>query len=285
MNWERNKKIAITLSVAFFISSLIYIIVYNRSLPNPIYIIPISKNENMIIGLTLILSLLPYSIFAYYHDKWLEGIDKNVPRLLQDVTEDVRSGQTLISALEQNTKGYEPITTPLEHALIQFKLTSDYHSSFTWLGEQLKRPVAKQMAALFIEAYEAGGRVAEILQDSVDLFKSIDENRMSRYTKTKPYVIVVFVSLAIFLGISWIILNRFLIPMNLQTQDILGPSSMGLNLLDIKYYSSILFWCAIVESIFGGLIAGKISKGKIASGLYYSVIMMFVTLLFFNYII
>lgn len=286
MNLERAKKYAVSLSIIILTLSLSYLFIFEGYYPHPPYWIPITRRENTFIGLSLLITLFPYSILVYYRDKWLDGVDQNVPRLLQDVTEDVRSGQSLIAALEENTKGYGPITSPLERALIQFKFTSDYSASFKWLGEQLVRPVAKQMAAIFIEAYEAGGRVAEILQESVNLFKSIDENQTARYTKTKPYVLVVFVSLGVFLGISWVILNKFLIPMNLQTQEILGASyNYGLKLLDIEYYSAILFWCAMIESILGGLIAGKISKGKTSSGLIYSVIMILVTVLFFNHII
>lgn len=285
MNWLSAKKNVILLSIVFLTFSLINLFYFERFFPHPPYWIPVDQRENTIIGLSIIFTILPYSLLVYYRDKWLEGVDQNVPRLLQDVTEDVRSGQSLITALEQNTKGYGPITLPLERSLTQFKFTSDYNSSFRWLGEQLIRPVAKQMAAIFIEAYEAGGRVAEILQDSVNLFKSIDENQTTRYTKTKPYVIVVFVSLAVFLGISWVIINKFLIPMNIQTQILGATYNNNLKLLDIEYYLAILFWCAMIESTLGGLIAGKISKGKTSSGLIYSVLMIFITVIFFNYII
>lgn len=212
-------------------------------------------------------------------------MDQNVPRILQDVTEDVKSGQSLITSLEENAcENYGSITKPLQRALIQFRFTSDLTNSMKWLGERLQRPAAKQMTAIFIEAYEAGGRVAEILQDSVHLFRNIDENRLNRNTKTRPYVLVVYISLGIFLIISWIIFNRFLIPMNTHTQTVTNNFGLNLRLLDMDYYRSILFWSALTESIIGGLIAGKISKGKTLSGLIHSVIMMSMSLSFFAFL-
>jgi hypothetical protein len=236
--------------------------------------------------MSIFIILLPYAILQYLKDKWLEDVDRNVPRLLQDVTEDVKAGHSLIIALEQNAlEDYGSISLPLQRALTQFKFTSDLSGSMTWLGNNLIRPAAKQMAAIFIEAYEAGGRVNEILHDSVKLFKSIDENRVNRDTKTRPYVLVVYVSLGIFLLISSVILNRFLIPMNNNSQTITDfTHGFNLKLLSMDYYRSILFWSAIAESILGGLIAGKISKGKTISGLTHSMIMLFVTIFFFTFL-
>jgi flagellar protein FlaJ len=286
MEWNDNyKKGAIILSVIILVFSIIYVTLYNEFIPSPPFWIPISQEINSVIGLCLFLSILPIAVTQFLGDRWLDSVDQNVPRFLQDVTEDVKSGQSLIVSLEENAKeDYGSITVPLQNALSQFKFTADLARSMNWLGDKLKRPVAKQMTSIFIEAYSAGGRVSEILQSSVTLFRSIDENRQDRRIKTRPYVIVVYVSLGIFLVVSWVILNRFLIPMNTHTQTFTDASGFNLRLLEMSYYRSILFWTALAESLIGGLIAGKISKGKVASGFIHSVILILSTLCFFTFI-
>ena len=72
--------------------------------------------------------------------------------------------------------------------------------------------------------------------------------------------------------------------MNNHTQIVTNNFGLNLRLLDMEYYRSILFWSALTESIIGGLIAGKISKGKTLSGLIHSVIMMSVSLSFFTFL-
>jgi hypothetical protein len=54
------------------------------------------------------------------------------------------------------------------------------------------------------------------------------------------------------------------------------------NVLDIHFYASILFWASMVESFFGGLIAGKIGDRSYSAGLQHSIILIVVTLVFFN---
>jgi hypothetical protein len=51
---------------------------------------------------------------------------------------------------------------------------------------------------------------------------------------------------------------------------------------DINYYASLLFWASALESIFGGFVVGKIVDGNLTAGLRHSVILMVVTLVFFN---
>jgi flagellar protein FlaJ len=286
LEWNsKYQKRAIILSIAILILSIAYIILFQNFIPSPPFWVPISQEINTIIGLAFLFSILPIACAHYIGDRWLDSVDKNVPRFLQDVTEDVKSGQSLIISLEENAKeDYGSISIPLQNALLQFKFTSDLSRSMNWLGDKLKRPVAKQMTSIFIEAYSAGGRVTEILQSSVTLFKNIDENRQNRRIKTRPYVIVVYVSLGIFLVISWVILNRFLIPMNTHTQTFTDTSGFNLRLLDMDYYRSILFWTASAESLIGGLIAGKISKGKVSSGFIHSVVLLSITILFFTFI-
>ena len=279
----RYKTVSLSLSVSLFIISLFYIIYVKGFFPSPPYMIPLSQDMNSLIGSLLILSLLPIAIYQYISGNWLDNVDHNIPRFLQDVTEDVKSGQSLIISLQENAKeDYGSLSVPLRRALTHFKLTADFKASMTMLGNSLKRPVAKQMSSILIEAYSSGGGIIDILQSSVSLFKSIDDNHNNRKIKTKPYIVVVYISLGLFLIISWVILNRFLIPMNTQTQNVTVLSGLNASLLEMAYYRSILFWSAITESIIGGLVAGKISSGKISAGILHSVLLLVISVSFFT---
>ena len=284
MEWkDKYTTASIFISTFFFIISIVYLVYVKEFFPSPPYMVPINQEMNSQIGSLLILCLLPVAITQHFKENWLDSVDHNVPRFLQDVTEDVKSGQSLIFSLQENAKeDYGSLTTPLQKALTHFKLTADLKNSMTMLGNSLKRSVAKQMSAILIEAYSSGGSVIDILQSSVTLFKSIDDNRNNRKIKTRPYIVVVYISLALFLIVSWVILNRFLIPMNTQTQSVTVLSGLSTGLLEMAYYRSILFWSAITESLIGGLVAGKISRGKISSGILHSVILLTITVSFFT---
>ena len=192
--------------------------------------------------------------------------------------------QSLYNALENATKhDYGPITKELDSAMVDFRITSDFTSSMKRLGENLRRPNAKRLTTILIEANETGGRIDDVLETSIDLFTNLDEYRQERESQIGPYVLLVYVGSIIFLIISWTIINQFLVPIiNVSTQEHVAESGLLKHLLDLNYYKSAMFWAAVIEGMVGGLVAGKITNGRINGGLIHSVILMGISIIFFN---
>ena len=123
----------------------------------------------------------------------------------------------------------------------------------------------------------------EVLDASVDLFSSLDEYREEQYSNMRPYMMTIYMATIIFLIIVYVVLHQFLTPLCVTSADVtVKESGLLAGLLDINYYTSILFWASIIESIFNGLIAGKIGDRTLSAGLRHSVILITLTLVFFN---
>lgn len=96
-------------------------------------------------------------------------------------------------------------------------------------------------------------------------------------------MMTIYMATIIFLIIAYVVLHQFLTPLSAaSTGTLVEESGLLAGVLDINYYTSILFWASIIESIFGGLIAGKIGDRTLSAGLRHSVILTIVTLAFFN---
>jgi flagellar protein FlaJ len=273
---------AVSFSVFFVLLSLL--IIQRVYVPTSPYFIPIDQRLNNSIILGLIVALVFPAIVETNNIRWLRQVDENTPRLLMDVTEAVRSGMPLIQALEgASTRDYGPISQPLAKAMVKFRMTSDLESALKGLGDSLIQPVVRQMSTILLEAYETGGRVIDVLSTSVELFSNLAEYREERVSQTRPYIFVVYLGTLIFLVISWVILAQFLGPLHAAATDP-GLEQTGIlrSLLDIKYYKAILFWAAVMESVFGGLVAGKIGSGRISAGLLHTVMLLSTTVAFFN---
>jgi len=273
---------AVSFSVFFVLLSLL--IIQRVYVPTSPYFIPIDQRLNNSIILGLIVALVFPAVVETNNIRWLRQVDENTPRLLMDVTEAVRSGMPLIQALEEaSTRDYGPISQPLSKAMVKFRMTSDLESALRGLGDSLIQPVVRQMSTILLEAYQTGGRVIDVLSTSVDLFSNLAEYREERVSQTRPYIFVVYLGTLIFLVISWVILAQFLGPLHAAATDP-GLEQTGIlrSLLDIKYYKAILFWAAVMESVFGGLVAGKIGSGRISAGLLHTVMLLSTTVAFFN---
>ncbi len=247
-----------------------------------VYIIPVDMGLNYSILLSLLIIITPPAIVELNNDRWLKQVDKNIPKLMMDVTESIRSGMPMIRALEEaSQRDYGPISRKLEIAVVNFNLTSDFDGSMRWFGESLIQPSGKRMATILTEAQRAGGKMIDVLETSIAMFTSLAAYREEKESQISPYIVLVYVSSLIFLFIGWVLITQFLIPMSKQSTNTPGiPNILG-GMLSIEYYKSIIFWAATVEGLIGGLVAGKISNSKIFSGLLHSAVLISITYLFY----
>lgn len=267
-------------------TALVFLALYilqGQYIPQYPYIIPINMSTNYYIVFCILIAITPPSIIELNNSVWLKQVDKNIPILMMDITESVRSGMPMTRALEvASQRDYGPISEKLETAVVNFNLTSDLQASLTWFGDSLLRPSGRRMATILLEASNSGGRMMEVLDTSINMFTSIDEYKDEKQSNISPYILLVYVSSLIFLFIGWVVVAQFLDPLAKQNLNVQGASSLIGNMLDINYYKSIIFWAAIVEGVVGGLVAGKITDSKIAAGLVHSVFLIVITIAFYR---
>ena len=285
MYFKQKYRIAVwAVSGSVGISIMLIPILLGLYTPQGPYLIPLSQKVNNIMGFGLVISFAFPAIVEFNNYRWGRQVDRNIPRLLRDVAEAVRSGVTLPRAIEEaSQRDYGPISKELEHAISMFILGASWEDSLMSLAQRLRRPSGLRLSTILIEAHQTGGKMIEVLDASVDLFSSLDEYREEQYSNMRPYMMTIYMATIIFLIIAYVVLHQFLTPLCGASADVtVKESGLLTNLLDLNYYTSVLFWASIIESIFNGLIAGKIGDRTLSAGLRHSVILIILTLVFFN---
>ena len=287
MYFEKKYRQAVWVtSLAVAVVMFALIIINRQYVPEYPYLIPLEMKVNYAITIAILVAITPSAVIEYSNNRWLKQVDENIPRLLTDLAESIRSGMPLVRALEEATKrDYGPVTGILETAVVNFNLTSDLEGSLRWFGEKLLRPNGKRLATILMEAYNSGGRMMDILETSIQMFTSVDEYREDKQANIGPYVLLFYVSNLIFLFIGWVVVDQFLTPLSQQNINTPGVASLIGNMLSINYYKAIIYWAAIVEGIVGGLVAGKIINSRVLSGLFHSVILTVITYQFFIFFV
>jgi archaeal flagellar protein FlaJ len=274
--------------VSMAVGVLSSIIVLLSGLYTPIapYMIPMDMKANYAFALCILVAITPPAIVEMNNNRWLQQVDKNIPRILIDITESIRSGMSLIKALEATSKrDYGPVSQQLEVAVVHFNLTSNLEESLNWYGDSLLRPSGRRMSTILMEASRSGGKMLDVLETSIQMFSSIDEYKEEKKSTVSPYVMMVYVSTLVFLFMGYIMISQFLGPLANQNVNIPGVSQLVSKMLPLGYYKSIIFWGAMIEGLIGGLVIGKISNSKVASGLIHSVTLILITYLFYNLLI
>jgi flagellar protein FlaJ len=285
MYFEQKQRIAVYavsgLTGLFLMLIPVLIGLYSPQSP---YLVPLSQKVNNTMACGLVIALSLPAIVELNNYRWGRQVDRNLPRLLRDIAEAVRSGVTLPRALEEaSQRDYGPISKELERAISMFIMGASWEESLMSLAKWLRRPSALRLSTILIEAHQTGGRIIEVLEASVNLFSSLDEYREEQLSNMRPYIATVYMAVIIFLIISGVVLHQFLAPLY-QVSAGVNVQETGLlsGILDANYYASILFWASSIESVFGGLIAGKIGEKSLSAGLLHSVILLVITLVFFN---
>lgn len=285
MYFEQKHRIAVwAVSGSVGLAVMLVPVILGLYAPERPYLIPLSQKTNNIMAFGLIIAFAPPSMVEFSNYTWGKQVDRNVPRLLRDITEAVRSGLALPRAVEEaSQRDYGPISRELERAVSMFILGASWEESLMSLAHHLRRPSALRLSTILIEAHQTGGRIVDVLKASVNLFSSLEEYKEEQFSNMRPYIVTVYMAAIIFLAISHVILYEFLAPLyQVSTGATVEEPGLLTGVLNINYYTSILFWASIIESVFGGLIAGKMGQKSLSAGLLHSVILLAVTLVFFN---
>lgn len=288
MYFEQKQKIAVwTVSGAVGTVIVLMPFLFRLYVPSQPYFIPLSQKVNNIFIFGIMIVIGFPAIVEFINFRWQRQVDKNIPRLLRDVTEAVRSGITLIKALEEaSQRDYGPVSKELEHAISLFSLGVSLENALMTFAHRLKRPGALRFSTILVEAHQTGGKLVDVLNESVSIYSSLEEFRDEQYTNMKPYLMTMYLTTIIFLVMSFIILHQFLGPLSKAAVSTSTQSSGLLSgVLDFNYYTSLLFWASVFESVFAGLILGKIVDRTLFAGLRHSVILVFTAFVFFNILV
>lgn len=252
---------------------------------------PSASLTDTIFGLGIIVALIPVAYVTYNNYRYVKSVEKNIPRFLRDILESTDSGIILPSALiRASMSDYGPISREIGIAMTKFSLGYDFKDSIMESCARLKHPFVIQVGLIIVEAYSAGGKMHEVLNSSVVLFNGLEQYSEEKQAELKPYTQLVYISIIIFLVIALIISSQFIAPLNhlpgSSQSSTLGSSnshfSINLGAISPVYFESIFFLAGLFESLFGGIVAGKIVDGSSSAGLRHSLFLLMITVLVFN---
>ena len=278
---QRNVRIT---SIGVGLVLIIAILATGNYIPSPPYWISTDRRFNTGLSLSLLLIMGAPALIEWINNRYLNQVEDYLPLFLRDITNEVQSGVPLMFALENASKReYGPITMPLRRTMNRINITSDIESSLIWFGDQLVLPQAKRLSLILIEAYSTGGVVTDILEATNEIFTVLSKHKSDREGLTNPYLYIVYLGTVVFLIISWVMHTKFLIPLSeISLDPNIQATGLVSGLFNVDYYWAILFWAAVIESIVGGLLGGKIKYGSLSKGLSYASVLLFLTIAFFN---
>ncbi|HMB45399.1 MAG TPA: type II secretion system F family protein, partial [Candidatus Methanoperedens sp.] len=139
---------------------------------------------------------------------------------------------------------------------------------------------------LLTKANESSGDIGEVLNVAARDVAAEQELKNERKVNMFIYVVIIYISFMVFIGIIYIISTTFLAEMVKAGEKMAagGSGSVPLSLSreKLNMYNLIFFHGALIQGLSSGLIAGVMGEGNALSGLKHSVIMMTIGYLLFT---
>lgn len=252
---------------------------------------PSASLTDTVIGVGLVCGLIPIVIVSWNNYRYKQAVERNIPRFMSDILQSTDSGMILPSALiAASREDYGPISYEIGIAMTKFSMGYDFKSSIMEAAHKLHHPRMPQVGMIIVEAYSSGGKMHDVLSSSVKLFSGLAEYEEEKKSELKPYTQLVYISILIFLVIAIIIVSQFIAPLNRlpTTTQSSGLGAIGrgfsvsLSNIPPVYFESIFFVAGLFESLFGGIIVGKIVEGTSTVGLRHSLVLLAITIIAFN---
>lgn len=276
---EKEKKIvwavSVALGLAIVASAFTVTSVLGRELP-------LAWDDFLIVA--IMIAIFPPAAVNYIDRRWRIAVDNNIPKFLREVADASRTGLTLVRAIEVSTeRRYGPLTEELKRLVRQLSWGATLEDALRSFGDRVNTRLARRTAILLTEVSRAGGNIQEImdsLQRHVTDLQLIDRERRGQL---RQYVAIVYVAVFILLFINVILLKTFF--SQLETLQELQAQQPEVQLvagaIDILALKKIFFHTAVIESFFGGLIAGKMGEGSLGAGMKHTLILMLISFVTF----
>jgi len=230
-----------------------------------------SPDYDYFIVIAFTVAVAPLSIAGIIHGSWRHKIERAMPEFLRDLATSIRTGVPINSALEHaSRREYGPLKDELQVLVSQMSWGMTLNDALAVLSERVDLPLVKRATVLISESSMYGGDLSEIFDATARYVESVNTWSLRRRMQTLPYVAIFYFSIALFLFIIILLSRMIFIPISQLAQS--GIPFMK-PVLDPLQARRVFMHASLIESFFGGILAGKISENSYVGGLKHAMVL------------
>ena len=228
----------------------------------------VSAIDYIIFG--LISLMLPYGIYGHRRDKIRARVEEKFPDFLRDLAEYWKGGLSMTVAIQTLAKGeYGNLNEEVNKMASQISWGVSFSEVLEMFTERVTSPIVTRAVRMVDEANRAGGRISDILLAASYDAKEIKALETERRQEVGSYVMVIYASFFVYLGIILVLASTF-IPAIVDSSASTGGGSMSIGNLTIRemnevWISTMFLYSLMVQGIGNGLAAGLMSTGRLYS--------------------
>ena len=230
-----------------------------------------SPTLDYMVVISLTIAVTPSAIASIIHNKWKNKIEAATPEFMRDLATASKTGMPLQTALEHaSRRQYGPLTPELKMLVANMSWGMNFNEAMLQFSKRIDLPVIRKATVLILEAGKHGGNLSVIFESTAQYVENVNSWTAKRRMQTMPYVAIFYFSVFIYLFIIIILSNMMFTPLSQLSANGMPLLKSVLTSLEAR---RIFLHTALLESLFGGLIAGKINEDSFMGGLKHATVL------------
>jgi len=217
----------------------------------------------------------PIFLWRYFEFLKKEAYEDRFPDFLRDVVGGLKAGMSLTQAVTATKKmDYGKLTPHIKKIIAKLDWGLSFEKALEGFAEKSGSKTIKRSIRAIIQTYNSGGKISNVLNSIGENLKELRKLKKERQTELYGEVltgyIVYFAFIIVLIG-----LMRYLVPtLNLSGDVFSLQPGGGTAKSFISLYRVMFRNLIVIQSIFSGLVIGKLSEGKLTAGFKHMAILL-----------
>ncbi|TKX73563.1 secretion system protein [Halorubrum sp. GN11_10-6_MGM] len=241
--------------------------------------------------------LATYAVAYEFGKRRIRRIESAVPDFLDRLASVNEAGTAVVGSVRRVAdSNLEALTEDLRRTRRDIDWGADVSTALRRLERRVRSPMTSRAVALVTNAIRASGDVGPVLRIAADESRATWSLRRERRQVMLTYLIVIYISFLVFLGIIAALSVSFIPAIEAAgvpgTGGGLpdaggtvpgGPGGIadGIGDIDVAVYEQLFFHAAAIQAICSGLVAGQLGEGSVRDGVKHVAVLLALTLVAF----
>jgi flagellar protein FlaJ len=231
-----------------------------------------------------VLTVFPFILTVIFKQNRQEEKSNMFLEFLGDIVEGVKSGIPINKTISNlSERDYGALNGNIKKLINQLSLGMPLDAALKTMAKDSKNKTISRSFELISEAQKAGGDINQILKSVLDSVIQTENMKKERKSSISNLVVQGYIIFFIFIVIM-LVLQYSILPIagelsNQGFNDKLVSSVSSNSNVSSGDLSSPMLILLLVQSLFAGLVIGKLSEGRIVNGIKHSFILLAISLL------
>ncbi|ELZ27875.1 type II secretion system protein [Halorubrum distributum JCM 10118] len=241
--------------------------------------------------------LAAYAVAYEFGKRRVRRIESAVPDFLDRLASVNEAGTAVVGSVRRVAdSNLEALTEDLRRTRRDIDWGADVSTALRRLERRVRSPMTSRAVALVTNAIRASGDVGPVLRIAADESRATWSLRRERRQVMLTYLIVIYISFLVFLGIIAALSVSFIPAIEAAgvpgtggslpdagtgVPDGPGGIADGIGDIEVDAYEQLFFHAASIQAVCSGLVAGQLGEGSVRDGVKHVVVLLALTLVAF----